>query len=137
MVSNDWYPTLMRPDVELVAGEVQRITENSVIGPDGVEREADVIIYGTGFRSHDFVAPMDVTGLGGRDLNTVWAERPEAYLGRREMEERSRDTAWLAGGCTNWYLNGEGVNTNNWPGPWIEFRRRTHRINPGDYRVAI
>ena len=197
MVSNDWYPTLMRPDVELVAGEVQRITSNSVIGPDGVGRDADVIIYGTGFRSHDFVAPMDISGLGGRDLNELWAERPEAYLGttvsgfpnmfvlygpntnhgsgsvpytlecqfryvldairrlrdggfryldlrpetqaewRREMEERSRGTAWVAGGCTNWYLNGEGVNTNNWPGPWIEFRRRTHRINPGDYRVAV
>ena len=26
---------------------------------------------------------------------------------------------------------------NLWPGPWIEFRRRTHRINPGDYRVAV
>ena len=36
----------------------------------------------------------------------------------------------------NWYMNGEGVNTNNWPGPWLEFRRRTLQLNPGDYRAA-
>ncbi|MGI9020214.1 MAG: flavin-containing monooxygenase [Solirubrobacterales bacterium] len=197
MISNDWYPTLMRSDVELVTGSAERITKDAVIGADGTERKADVIIYGTGFRSHDFVAPMDIAGVGGRELNEVWAERPEAYLGttvsgfpnmfvlygpntnhgsgsvpytlecqyryvldavrrlrdggfrylelrpetqaewRRELEERSRDTAWLAGGCTNWYINEAGVNTNNWPGPWLEFRRRTHRINPGDYRVAV
>ena len=196
LISNDWYPALARPDVELHSGAVERITEDGVIGPDGVEREADVIIYGTGFRSHDFVAPMGVTGLEGRDLNEVWAGRPEAYLGttvtgfpnlfvlygpntnhgagsvpytlecqyryvldairrlreggfryidlrpeaqaewRREMEERSARTAWVTGGGRNWYLNEEGINTNNWPGPWLEYRRRTHRINPGDYRVA-
>ena len=63
--------------------------------------------------------------------------RPETQAEwRREMEERSRRTKWITGGCTNWYLNESGVNTNNWPGPWLEFRRRTHRINPGDYRVA-
>jgi cation diffusion facilitator CzcD-associated flavoprotein CzcO len=197
IVSNDWYPTLMREDVELLTGSPERITKDGVVGPDGVERPADVIIYGTGFRSHDFVAPMAISGMGGRDLNEVWAERPEAYLGtavsgfpnmfvlygpntnhgsgsvpytlecqyryvldalgrmreggfrylelrpetqaewRREIEERSRDTKWLTGGCDNWYVNGEGINTNNWPGPWMEFRRRTSRINPGDYRVAV
>jgi cation diffusion facilitator CzcD-associated flavoprotein CzcO len=197
MITNDWYPTLMRPETELVAGQPDRITETGVVGPDGVERPADVIVYGTGFRSHDFVAPMEITGLGGRTLNEVWAERPEAYLGttvsgfpnmfvlygpntnhgagsvpytlecqfryvvdairrlrdggirwidlrpetqaawRREMEERSRNTRWITGGCGSWYVNGEGVNTNNWPGAWLEFRRRTHRLNPGDYRAAV
>ena len=32
-------------------------------------------------RRHNFVAPMDVHGLDGRELNAFWAERPEAYLG--------------------------------------------------------
>ena len=35
------------------------------------------------------------------------------------------------------YVNSKGENTNNWPGPWLEYRRRTRRINPGDYRVAV
>jgi cation diffusion facilitator CzcD-associated flavoprotein CzcO len=196
LISSDWYPTLKRPDVELVAGGPGRITRDGVVGPDGEERPADVIIYGTGFRTHDFVAPMRITGLEGRELDDVWGERPEAYLGatvsgfpnmfvlygpntnhgsgsvpytiecqhryvadavrrlrdggfrwmdlrpeaqerwRREIEERSRSTRWLTGGCGNWYVH-EGVNTNNWPGPWLEYRRRTHRIDPGDYRVAV
>ena len=64
--------------------------------------------------------------------------RPEAQARWRvEMEERSRDTVWLSGGCSNWYVTADGINTNNWPGPWLEFRRRTHRLNPGDYRVAV
>ena len=52
----------------------------------------------------------------------------------REMEERSATTQWMTGG-DNWYVN-NGVNTNNWPGPWLEYRRRTHRLNPADYRAA-
>ena len=33
-------------------------------------------------------------------------------------------------------MNSRGENTNNWPGAWLEYRRRTRRLNPGDYRVA-
>jgi hypothetical protein len=51
------------------------------------------------------------------------------------MEERSARTQWVTGGNI-WYVNGAGVNTINWPGPWLEYRRRTRRINPGDYRAA-
>ena len=40
-----------------------------------------MIIYGTGFQSHNFVAPMEIHGLDGRELNAVWGERAEAYLG--------------------------------------------------------
>jgi len=28
----------------------------------------------------------------------------------------------------------EGVNTNNWPGPWLEYKRRTLRVNPDEYQ---
>ncbi len=197
LFTSDWYPTLNRPNVELVDGSVDRITRDGVIAADGVERPADVIIFGTGFQSHRFVAPMEVRGLEGRELNDVWGDRAEAYLGttvtgfpnmfvlygpntnhgsgsvpytlecqfsyildaihhlqtpgfrwldvrpetqaawRREMEERSRSTVWTSGGCGNWYVNARGINTNNWPGPWLEYRRRTKQINPADYRVAV
>jgi hypothetical protein len=62
-------------------------------------------------------------------------ETQEAW--RAEMATRSEHTVWTTGGCHNWYLNSRGENTNNWPGPWLEYRRRTRRINPGDYRVAV
>ena len=38
LITNDWYPTLARPDVELVDGPVERITPSGVVGADGVER---------------------------------------------------------------------------------------------------
>jgi cation diffusion facilitator CzcD-associated flavoprotein CzcO len=40
-----------------------------------------VLIYGTGFQTLDFLAPMSVTGLGGRELEQEWSAGAEAYLG--------------------------------------------------------
>jgi len=81
LFSNDWYPTLARPNVELVTDPIERVAPGGVVTADGVERPADVIIYGTGFRTLDFLAPMAVTGLGGRKLDEAWHEGAEAYLG--------------------------------------------------------
>ena len=58
-------------------------------------------------------------------------------MARARSPSAASDTVWTSGGCTNWYVNAAGENTNNWPGPWLEYRRRTRRINPGDYRVAV
>ena len=41
----------------------------------------DTIIFGTGFRTTEFLSPLKVTGRGGRDLNEVWADGARAYLG--------------------------------------------------------
>ena len=197
LFTSDWYSTLCRDNVDLLNGAVQRVTPDGVVGADGVERECDTIIWGTGFDASRFTSPMDVHGLGGRELDEVWGDRPEAFLGttvpgfpnffilygpntnhgsgsvpytlecqfnyvldaarrlgedglrwidlkpealerwRAEIEERSAATVWTSGGCTSWYTNAAGQNTNNWPGPWLEYRRRTRRINPGDYRAAV
>jgi cation diffusion facilitator CzcD-associated flavoprotein CzcO len=79
--SDDWYPTLARPDVELVTEPIERIAAGGVVTADGAFRPADVIVYGTGFKTLDFLAPMAVTGLGGRRLHEVWRDGAEAYLG--------------------------------------------------------
>src|SRR5215471_5823679 len=81
LFSNDWYPTLNRPNVDLVTDPIERIVPGGLVTADGVTRQADVIIYGTGFRTLDFLAPMEVTGLGGRRLEDRWREGAEAYLG--------------------------------------------------------
>ncbi len=78
--SNDWYPTLARPDVDLVTVPIERIAPDGVVA-GGTLRPADVIIYGTGFRSTEFLAPMSVTGAGGRRLDDAWRDGAEAYLG--------------------------------------------------------
>ena len=81
LFSNDWYPALARPNVELVTDPIERIVPDGVVTAGGVTRQADVIIYGTGFKTVDFLAPMSVTGLGGRQLHEVWRDGAEAYLG--------------------------------------------------------
>jgi cation diffusion facilitator CzcD-associated flavoprotein CzcO len=81
LFSNDWYPTLARPNVELVTDPIERIAPGGVVTASGATRPADVIIYGTGFKTLDFLAPMSVTGLGGRRLHETWREGARAYLG--------------------------------------------------------
>jgi cation diffusion facilitator CzcD-associated flavoprotein CzcO len=82
LMSNDYYPALARDNVEVVTGGVQRVTERGVVGTDGVEREVDAIIYGTGFKVHDPLGAMRIQGRGGAELGEQWREHGiEAYLG--------------------------------------------------------
>jgi cation diffusion facilitator CzcD-associated flavoprotein CzcO len=81
LFSNDWYPTLTRRGVELITDPIKRIAPDGVVTTAGDHRPADVIIYSTGFRTLDFLAPMSVTGLGGRRLHDEWRAGAEAYLG--------------------------------------------------------
>jgi cation diffusion facilitator CzcD-associated flavoprotein CzcO len=79
--SNDWYPALARPGVDLVTDQIERITPEGVVTADGTTRAADVIVYGTGFKAVEFLTPMAVTGLHGRRLHDAWRDGAQAYLG--------------------------------------------------------
>src|SRR5690349_18236217 len=48
---------------------------------DGVQHDVDVIIYGTGFQASDFLTPMKIVGMDGRDLREQWDGDARAYLG--------------------------------------------------------
>ena len=79
--SNRWYPALQQPNVELVTGGVREVRRNSVVGPDGVEREVDAIIFGTGFQVTEMPAAELLVGRDGRALSEVWAGSPKAHRG--------------------------------------------------------
>ncbi|MBO0852277.1 MAG: NAD(P)/FAD-dependent oxidoreductase [Nocardia sp.] len=81
LTSNDYYDTLNRADTAVVTEAIERIESGALITADGKAHAAETIILATGFRSHDFVAPIRINGPSGLDLNTVWSERPYAYLG--------------------------------------------------------
>jgi cation diffusion facilitator CzcD-associated flavoprotein CzcO len=81
MLTDEWYPTLTKPNVELVTDRIAAIMPGGVRTADGTERPADVLILATGFRTHGFVAPMEIAGAGGRTLAQEWAGVPRAYLG--------------------------------------------------------
>jgi cation diffusion facilitator CzcD-associated flavoprotein CzcO len=81
MLTDDWYPTLTEPNVELIAERIDTVTQSGIRDASGVERPADAIVLATGFASHDFVAPMEIVGSEGRSLAAAWAEVARAYLG--------------------------------------------------------
>jgi cation diffusion facilitator CzcD-associated flavoprotein CzcO len=81
MLTDDWYPALTAPNVELVTDRIESVTPHGVRTADGTERPADVLVLATGFDSHAFVAPMEIAGADGRTLAEEWGEVPRAYLG--------------------------------------------------------
>ncbi|MGQ0479591.1 MAG: flavin-containing monooxygenase [Pseudonocardia sp.] len=81
LLSSAFLPTLARDDVELVTEPIVRIDEQGPVTADGRIHPADVIIYGTGFRTNDFMFPMEITGTHGRSLRREWAGGPHAHLG--------------------------------------------------------
>jgi cation diffusion facilitator CzcD-associated flavoprotein CzcO len=79
--SNRWYPALGKPNVELVTDGIAEVRPRSVVGADGVEREVDAIVFGTGFHVVDMPVGQMVTGRDGRTLSDVWNGSPRAHLG--------------------------------------------------------
>jgi len=81
LLSNTYYPALTQPNVEVVDGGLARITERGVVGADGVEREADTLVFGTGFVVTDPPIAERIVGADGATLSSRWGGTPRAYLG--------------------------------------------------------
>jgi len=79
--SNTWYPALQKPNVTVIPHALKEIHERSVVGSDGVEREVDVIIFGTGFHVADIPFGDQLRGRTGETLSEHWKGSPRAYLG--------------------------------------------------------
>ncbi len=81
LFSSYFLPTLARPNVELVTDAIQSMTPTGIVTADGGERDVDCVIWGTGFRTMDFMFPMEITGTQGRGLREAWGGGPHAHLG--------------------------------------------------------
>src|SRR5579864_5774562 len=81
LVSDDFYPTLTRANVELVSDGIAEVREHSIVTTDGVERPIDVLIFGTGFRATEPLIGIRIVGRGGVEIHDAWRERMSAYLG--------------------------------------------------------
>lgn len=81
LFSNDWYPALTKPNVDVVTEPVVEVLPHGVRSADDEVHEVDVIIYGTGFAATEFLAPMKLTGARGRSLEEAWADGARAYYG--------------------------------------------------------
>lgn len=81
LISNDWYPALSAPNVEVVSAGVREVRADSVVTTDGREHAADVIIFGTGFHVTDPPLAERLRGRDGRTLAECWNGSPRTYLG--------------------------------------------------------
>ncbi len=81
LFSSAFLPALARDNVELVTDAITSIGPKGPVTADGRTIEVDTIIYATGFRTNDFVAPMEVTGTDGRTLREAWSGGATAHLG--------------------------------------------------------
>lgn len=80
LVSDDFYPTLMKDHVELVAEGLAEVRPTGVTTASGREIDCDVIAYCTGYRILDFDR-IEVIGEGGASLAKTMETAPEAYKG--------------------------------------------------------
>jgi cation diffusion facilitator CzcD-associated flavoprotein CzcO len=81
LFSSRFLPALQRPGVEVVTEAIERLTPSGIVTADGLERPVDCIIFATGFRTTEFMFPMEITGAEGRSLAEAWADGPHAHLG--------------------------------------------------------
>ena len=81
LISNDYYPTFNRDNVELVTDAIDRVVGHGIISNDGKLRQVDTIICATGYHVRKYLTAIEVTGRGGLKLDEAWKDGAEAYLG--------------------------------------------------------
>lgn len=83
LVSNQYFPTFNRDNVELVTDEIQELTADSIITKDGKTRKIDCLIYGTGFITDPriYLHPFSCIGERGIELKQAWKDGAESYYG--------------------------------------------------------
>ncbi|MFD3592474.1 flavin-containing monooxygenase [Nocardia sp. NPDC058640] len=81
LFSDNYLPALTEPNVEVTTAAIAEITSTGVRTVDGRDHEIDVIIWGTGFATTEFLAPMTITGTGGHPLAEEWRDGARAYFG--------------------------------------------------------
>jgi cation diffusion facilitator CzcD-associated flavoprotein CzcO len=81
LLSNDYYPALTRPNVDLITDGVAEVRENSIVTAAGEEFEVDAIIYGTGFKVVDGLTEQHIIGRDGVKIQEIWENGIEAHHG--------------------------------------------------------
>ena len=81
ILSDDYYPAVTQPNVDVITDGIAEVREHSVVTTDGVEHEVDTIIFGTGFHVTDPPIAGLVRGRDGKSLADVWSTGLEAHLG--------------------------------------------------------
>ncbi|EPS32266.1 hypothetical protein PDE_07226 [Penicillium oxalicum 114-2] len=81
IITDDYYPTLARDNVDLETRHINRITKNGIEIEGAGVKEFDFIVLATGFKTVDFMYPIQVYGANGRPVGDVWKDGARAYYG--------------------------------------------------------
>jgi cation diffusion facilitator CzcD-associated flavoprotein CzcO len=81
LISNDWYPALSAPNVDVETAGIAEVREHSIVTEDGTEHEVDTILFGTGFSPTEMPIAKWLRGSGGALLSDTWADQMSSYLG--------------------------------------------------------
>jgi cation diffusion facilitator CzcD-associated flavoprotein CzcO len=79
VVSSGFYGAVARDDVEVVETAIERVEPAGVRTRDGALHELDVLVLATGFDSHAYLRPLELTGPDGQTLEEAWAQGPRSY----------------------------------------------------------
>lgn len=80
IISDDYFPAFLRDNVKLETGKIDKISANGIV-TDGKEEKYDLIVLATGFRTVEFMHPIQITGSAGRSLSSIWKEGGQALYG--------------------------------------------------------
>ncbi len=80
IISDDYYPSLLRENVTLVPAAVERVTAKGLVDSRGARHQVDAIVLATGFSTH-FLPTFEVTGRDGQTLRQFWNGDDRAFLG--------------------------------------------------------
>ncbi|NUT34056.1 MAG: NAD(P)/FAD-dependent oxidoreductase [Hamadaea sp.] len=81
LISNDYWPALTEPNVDVVTAPIARITTDGLVTADGTHHAADTVILGTGFHVTDSPIMRHIRDASGRALSDVWTPSMYAYRG--------------------------------------------------------
>jgi 4-hydroxyacetophenone monooxygenase len=82
VVDNGFYDMLRRDNVELVTDKIEKFTDKGIKSADGVEREFDIVVLGTGFKVTKYFWPCKYVGRNGASMEELWKkDGPRSYLG--------------------------------------------------------
>ncbi|WP_444962726.1 flavin-containing monooxygenase [Nocardiopsis sp. M1B1] len=85
LMSNDYYPALARPNVDVVTDGIAEVRPHAVVTRDAsgreTEHEVDTIILGTGFHVSDPPVARRIFDAEGRSLSDHWGTDVQAFRG--------------------------------------------------------
>lgn len=81
LLSNDWYPALAQPNVEVICAGVDAVTASGLTLSTGRQLAVDTIVLATGYAVSDPKIFRLIRGRQSRSISAVWGERPQATYG--------------------------------------------------------